>query len=77
MIKPFITGRQNAGKATRTHLEEARQDGEGARYLDSVRVPGSIVYVYGPIGAVHHKVTVGGYPLRHTADHDTDHSERT
>lgn len=65
------------GKPIQTHLEDPCQDREGARYPDSVCVPGSNVYVFSSIGAVHFKVTVRGQPLRHTTDHDTDHSERT
>lgn len=65
-----------AEEATPTDLEEPCQNGEGARYLDSVGVPGSSVYVSRPIGAVHSEVTVGGHPLRHPAHHDTGHSKR-
>lgn len=65
------------GKPIQTHLEEPCQDREGARYLDSACVPYSNVYLFSSIGAVHHKATVWGHPLHHTADHDTDHSERT
>lgn len=64
-------------KTIQTHLEEPRQDGEGACYLDSVRVPGSNVHAFGSISAVHDEVTAGRQPLRHAADHDADHSERT
>lgn len=67
--------KKNHWKAIQTHLENPRQDREGARYLDSVRVPGSNVHAFGSISAVDDEVTVGCHPLRHTADHDADHSE--
>lgn len=64
-------------KTIQTHLEEPRQDREGARYLDSVSVPGSNVHAFGSISAVHDEVTAGRQPLCHAAHHDADHSERT
>ena len=60
---------------TQTHLKDSSQDCQGTRDLHSECIP--FIVVHCPISAVAHEVAVWAQPLRHTPNHDADHSERT
>lgn len=62
---------------THTHLKDSCQDCQGTCYLYSVCVPSINVHTFCSISAIYNKVTVWCQPLRHTPNHDADHSKRT